>query len=146
MKKNLNFEICHDWLLTVDEKAAEYYSLNADKEAVKYGELWLSISGGFSWSDTKQGFDYWSSLHNRFLKFLNENQNSAIAAVLVNPVKPKHYNENEDYDVYSFAIKNNLGMLEGNVIKYVSRHGKKNGKEDLLKAIETLERLIREKY
>lgn len=61
-------------------------------------------------------------------------------------IKPSHYNDNEAYDVYSFAIKNNLGMLEGNVIKYVSRHDKKNGKEDLLKAIETLERLIREKY
>lgn len=61
-------------------------------------------------------------------------------------IKPKHYNDNEAYDVYSFAIKNNLGMLEGNVIKYVSRHDKKNGKEDLLKAIETIERLIRERY
>jgi hypothetical protein len=43
-------------------------------------------------------------------------------------------------------MHNNLGMLEGNVVKYVARHDKKNGKEDLLKAIETINRIIEEKY
>lgn len=61
-------------------------------------------------------------------------------------VNPSHYNQDKKYDVYSFAIHNNLGMLEGNVVKYVSRHDKKNGKEDLLKAIETIQRIIKEKY
>jgi hypothetical protein len=62
------------------------------------------------------------------------------------PVNPSHYNSDKSYDVYSFAIHNNLGMLEGNVVKYVARHDKKNGKEDLLKAIETINRIIEEKY
>ena len=33
-----------------------------------------------------------------------------------------------------FIIKNNIPFLEGNVIKYVVRHGFKNGVEDLKKA------------
>lgn len=33
-----------------------------------------------------------------------------------------------------FTMKNKLGFLEGNIIKYVSRHLSKNGKQDLEKA------------
>lgn len=41
-----------------------------------------------------------------------------------------------------YITKNNLGFLEGNVVKYVSRWKLKNGKEDLQKAIHCLELLI----
>lgn len=41
-----------------------------------------------------------------------------------------------------YIVKNNLGYREGNVIKYVSRHKNKNGKEDILKAIHYLEMII----
>lgn len=61
-------------------------------------------------------------------------------------INPPHYNKDKRYDVYSFVHHNSLGMLEGNVIKYVARHKKKNGKEDLLKAIETINRLIDMEY
>ena len=37
---------------------------------------------------------------------------------------------------------NNIGFIEGNVIKYVSRWKNKNGIEDLKKAIHCLETLI----
>ena len=43
-----------------------------------------------------------------------------------------------------YILKNNLGFLEGNVIKYVTRHKTKNGVEDINKAIHYLE-LIKEK-
>lgn len=43
-------------------------------------------------------------------------------------------------DVYEFCHANKLGFLEGNVIKYISR--KKHRKEDLLKARNTIDRLI----
>ena len=42
-----------------------------------------------------------------------------------------------------YIMKNGLGYLEGNVIKYVSRHTKKNGVEDIDKAIHYLN-LIKE--
>ena len=45
-----------------------------------------------------------------------------------------------------YATKNKLGFLEGNAIKYISRHGKKNGVDDLRKAIHTLELLIEFTY
>lgn len=43
-----------------------------------------------------------------------------------------------------YIVKNNLGYLEGNVIKYVTRYKNKNGVEDLHKAMHYLEMLIEE--
>lgn len=43
---------------------------------------------------------------------------------------------------WDFIIANNLGYLEGNIIKYVSRYKKKNGITDLEKAQHYLEKLI----
>jgi len=45
-----------------------------------------------------------------------------------------------------YAMKNHLGFAEGNVIKYVSRHKEKGGKDDLLKAIHWLEILLEMEY
>tara|TARA_R110000796_G_scaffold176805_1_gene293688 strand:+ start:1696 stop:1953 length:258 start_codon:yes stop_codon:yes gene_type:complete len=42
----------------------------------------------------------------------------------------------------TFVLANNLGFCEGNVIKYVSRWGAKNGIEDLKKARHYLDLLI----
>lgn len=38
-----------------------------------------------------------------------------------------------------FVVTNNIGFIEGNVIKYVCRHRFKNGIEDIDKAIHYLE-------
>lgn len=45
-----------------------------------------------------------------------------------------------------YATKNKLGFLEGNAIKYISRHCKKNGVDDLRKAIHSIELLIEYMY
>ncbi len=45
-----------------------------------------------------------------------------------------------------FIHRNRLGWCEGNVIKYVSRHRAKNGKEDLLKALHYLNLLLEWEY
>ena len=42
-----------------------------------------------------------------------------------------------------YILANDLGFLEGNVIKYVSRYKLKNGVEDLKKAKHCLEMLIK---
>jgi len=52
-----------------------------------------------------------------------------------------HYN-NFKIEPIDYIVKNNLGFLEGNVIKYVTRYKLKNGLEDLLKAKQYLEWLI----
>jgi hypothetical protein len=45
-----------------------------------------------------------------------------------------------------FIQKNGLGFCEGNVIKYVCRHKKKNGLQDLLKARHYIDLLIELEY
>jgi hypothetical protein len=43
-----------------------------------------------------------------------------------------------------YIMKNKLPFCEGSIVKYVSRYKNKNGKEDLLKAKQLLEFLIKE--
>ena len=45
-----------------------------------------------------------------------------------------------------YIQKNNLTFIEGNIIKYVTRHRHKNKKEDLLKALHYLQQLIEYEY
>jgi hypothetical protein len=45
-----------------------------------------------------------------------------------------------------FIHRNRIGFLEGNVIKYVCRHGSKNGRQDIEKAIHYLQLLIEWEY
>ena len=60
------------------------------------------------------------------------------------PIKPDHYQAGE-FDVIAFCFKHNLDFATGNIIKYVTRAGKKDKDktlEDLEKAREYLERKI----
>ena len=61
-----------------------------------------------------------------------------------NKTKPSYYGTG--LDVIDFCQKNNLDFMQGNVIKYVTRYKEKNGKEDLLKAKEYIDRIIKENY
>ena len=54
--------------------------------------------------------------------------------------------QNEHIVRYVYILDNKLGWYEGNVVKYITRHKMKNGKEDLLKAIKYIELLIEEDY
>lgn len=49
-------------------------------------------------------------------------------------------------DPYEYAHRNGLGMLQGNVVKYITRYKDKGGREDLEKAMNTLKRLIEMEY
>lgn len=60
-------------------------------------------------------------------------------------ISPDHYSKLTVQPV-DFIMANNLNFLEGNVIKYVSRHRAKNGREDLEKAIHCLQLLISYEY
>lgn len=59
------------------------------------------------------------------------------------PVNPSYYSDGISTTDYILSKK--LGYLEGNVIKYLTRHEHKNGVEDLFKAKWYLEKLI-DKY
>lgn len=56
-----------------------------------------------------------------------------------------HYKDNS-IQPWDFIVQNELGYLEGNIIKYVSRHKSKNGMQDLQKAKHYLEKLIETSY
>lgn len=45
-----------------------------------------------------------------------------------------------------YITKNNLTYMEGNVIKYVTRHRSKKGAEDIRKAIHYLEMILELEY
>jgi hypothetical protein len=45
-----------------------------------------------------------------------------------------------------YCQRNGLGFCESSIIKYVSRHGDKNGKQDLLKARHFIDLLIELEY
>ena len=45
-----------------------------------------------------------------------------------------------------YILKNELGYMEANVVKYVSRHVAKNGSEDIKKAIHYLEMILEFTY
>ena len=45
-----------------------------------------------------------------------------------------------------YITANNLNWCEGNIVKYITRHASKHGKEDLLKVIHYTELLIKLQY
>lgn len=53
----------------------------------------------------------------------------------------EHY-KSQKIQTWDFIAGNDLGYLEGNVVKYVSRWKNKNGVEDLKKARHYLDKLI----
>ena len=62
-----------------------------------------------------------------------------------NNIKPDHYGDS-GIDVISFCQANNLDFMQGNVIKYITRYRKKNGLEDLRKAVEYINRILAAEY
>ena len=59
-------------------------------------------------------------------------------------MKPKHYDMS--IPPVEFILANDIPFLEANVIKYVCRHKMKGGKQDILKAIEYLQFIIKDQY
>ena len=52
-----------------------------------------------------------------------------------------HYSSNE-IQPWDYIVANNLGYLEGNIVKYTTRWRKKGGIDDLRKVIHYTEKLI----
>ena len=60
-------------------------------------------------------------------------------------IKPEHYG-NSEIDVISFCQANNLDFMQGNVIKYITRYRKKNGLEDVRKAVEYINMILADEH
>jgi hypothetical protein len=67
--------------------------------------------------------------------------NPSVLAANEIQVAGTHYKDLK-IQTWDYIVANNLGYLEGNIIKYVSRHKTKGGIEDLKKAKHYLEKLI----
>jgi hypothetical protein len=64
---------------------------------------------------------------------------------LISKIDPTYYRYGK-IEVADFIWDKKLNYFEGNAIKYIVRHRMKNGKEDLLKAIWYISRLIESEY
>jgi hypothetical protein len=53
---------------------------------------------------------------------------------------PKHYTQG--IECWDYIVSHEMGYLEGNIIKYVTRYKDKGGVEDLFKARAYLDRLV----
>ena len=62
-----------------------------------------------------------------------------------NQVGGTHYKDMKIQPV-EFITANNLTFLEGNVVKYISRHHAKNGADDVKKAIHYCELILKTVY
>ena len=58
-----------------------------------------------------------------------------------NQVGGEHY-RNKAIQPWDYIVSNNLGYLEGCVVKYVSRYKEKGGMQDLQKAAHYLQKLM----
>jgi hypothetical protein len=60
----------------------------------------------------------------------------------IDNINPHYYTQG--IDCIDYITSKNMSFLEGNVVKYVTRHRMKNGLEDLHKAQWYLDRLIKD--
>jgi len=104
--------------------------------------LMREIGGEFEWDDKPAGYidtvdegDIWT----------DDDEERALAVASAKQEGGSHY---KDYVIQptEFIFKNNLGFIEGNVIKYVMRHRKKGGLQDLQKAKHYIDLLIEYEY
>ena len=59
-------------------------------------------------------------------------------------INPTYYQKG--IETTDYIVSHSMNYLEGNIIKYVTRHRQKNGAEDILKAIHYLELILEYDY
>jgi len=69
----------------------------------------------------------------------------AFTTAMKTQVGGSHYKDMKIQPI-EYCQKNGLSYCESNAIKYISRHRKKNGREDVLKAIHMLNLLLELEY
>lgn len=68
-----------------------------------------------------------------------------MSEILDTQIGGSHYKRHKIQPI-DFIYDNQIGFIEGNIIKYVMRHKHKNGLEDLKKALHYLQILIEKEY
>ena len=68
-----------------------------------------------------------------------------MSKILDTQIGGDHYKRHKIQPI-DFIYDNEIGFIEGNIIKYLMRHKQKNGLEDLKKALHYLQILIEKEY
>lgn len=115
--------------------------LNTEGTFIEYGGDFLVIKGDETLSEQllmKDQVEVISKAEEPHLTFVDEPEEEV--SPLATQIGGSHYQL--PIQPIDYIVKNNLGYREGNVVKYVTRHGTKNGAEDIKKAIHYLEMIL----
>ena len=137
MNTNEIYELIDEHLKKLDEPKNVSIALVADKE----------------WEVRVIGKRYSIWIGN----YTNYDETIKIAEIVSQYLTSKQFNNTNEKQVngthykskiqcWDYIIANNIGYLEGNVIKYVTRHKSKGGRADILKAIHYLEKILEVEY
>lgn len=145
-------------------KAYEYYLLkegrvlSIERLARGLGEdkNWQHfVARPFTWNNTKESYEFWKAINDGW-KDRVAYIKSAKAVTPKDKVKTEekaleiqhggnHYKDMKIQPI-EFIHANNIDYLAGNVIKYIVRHKKKNGLEDVKKALHYCQLIIEMEY
>lgn len=110
----------------------------------QYEILWTNSSG-----EDRQDIKDRSWVDQQFEKgewyYLDQEKEVKPKSALDKQVSGNHYKDCGIQPI-EYIHANGLSYLEGNVIKYTTRHSKKNGKADIEKAIHYLELILEMEY
>ena len=133
--------LCDKEYDVVREEGEKFVIINEQKEEKAYDKSWFKIV-----EDKKLEADLSTEYHIPNYEEAEAIVKEAIVKTVSkhNAIKPSYY-KTGNFDVIAFCFEHDLDFATGNIIKYVTRAGKKDKSktlEDLLKAKEYLERKI----
>lgn len=89
------------------------------------------------------------SINNKMNKNMNLEQIKINAILATDPegiqIDGNHY-KNDKIPIHKFLSENQVPFLEGNAMKYIFRHKRKNKQKDIAKAIHTLQLILKDEY
>lgn len=89
------------------------------------------------------------SINNKIDKNMNLEQIKINAILAADPegvqIDGNHY-KNDKIPIHKFLSENQVPFLEGNAMKYIFRHKRKNEQKDIAKAIHCLQLLLKDEY
>ena len=138
-----------------DELMAEYFGMFENKSTIKdstfpFGQQWTPIQTHIPHDQNPThpntfSYDPKMSWPQKTSPATSPNTKPADKPALELQVGGSHYKDMKIQPM-EYILANNLGWAEGNVIKYVTRHKAKGGKQDLEKAIHMLKLIIELEY
>ncbi len=150
-----------DFMIEIPEGAIKAY-LNNSKTInfINANDDYMNTATNGEWIDTHRGkheacgheLIWQRAKHPEELPFIDDEPSQSLndQYAEIEKVRQSAWQKQEGGSHYKnlkiqpmqYALENKLDYAQANVVKYVTRHKEKNGKEDLLKAIHNLELMI----